>query len=80
MSIFYWIMQVLMLVELNIRPIVLIDDISSELDQEKIDSILDFLIKLGVQIFVTDIGNKPLFVNKKRTTIYHIDKGVILKK
>jgi DNA replication and repair protein RecF len=73
-------MQVLMLVELNIKPIVLIDDISSELDQEKIDSILDFLIKLGVQIFVTDIGNKPLSVNKKRTTIYHIDKGVILKK
>ena len=80
LSIFYWIMQVLMLVELNIKPIVLIDDISSELDQEKIDSILDFLIKLGVQIFVTDIGNKPLSVNKKRTTIYHIDKGVILKK
>jgi len=80
LSMFYWIMQVLMLVELNIKPIVLIDDISSELDQEKIDSILDFLIKLGVQMFVTDIGNKPLSVNKKRTTIYHIDKGVILKK
>jgi DNA replication and repair protein RecF len=80
LSMFYWIMQVLMLVELNIKPIVLIDDISSELDQEKIDSILDFLIKLEVQIFVTDIGNKPLSLDKKIATIYHIDKGVIVKK
>ncbi len=70
-----------MLVELNIKPIVLIDDISSELDQEKIDSILDFLIKLEVQIFITDIGNKPLSImDKKRATIYQIDKGVIVKK
>jgi len=80
MSIFYWIMQVLMLVELNIKPIILIDDISSELDQEKIDSILGFLIKLEVQIFITDIGNKPLSVDKKKATIYQIDKGAIVKK
>ena len=69
-----------MLVELNIKPVVLIDDISSELDQEKIDSILDFLIKLEVQIFVTDIGNKSLFFDKKRANIYQVDKGVVVKK
>ena len=69
-----------MLIELNIKPIVLIDDISSELDQEKIDSLLGFLIKLGVQIFITDIGNKPLSVDKKKAAIYQIDKGVIVKK
>ena len=79
LSMFYWIMQVLMLVELNIKPIVLIDDISSELDQEKINSILGFLTKLDAQIFVTDIGNKPLPVDKKRATIFQIDKGVIVK-
>jgi DNA replication and repair protein RecF len=69
-----------MLVELNIKPVVLIDDISSELDQEKIDSILDFLIKLEVQIFVTDIGNKSLSFDKKRANIYQVDKGVVVKK
>ena len=79
LSMFYWIMQVLMLVELNIRPIVLIDDISSELDQEKINSILGFLTKLDIQIFVTDIGNKSLPVDKKRATIFQIDRGVIVK-
>ena len=80
LSMFYWIMQVLMLVELDIKPVVLIDDISSELDQDKIDSILDFLAKLEVQIFITDIGNKPLCMDRKKATIYHINKGVIEKK
>ena len=79
LSVFFWIMQVLMLVEANTKPIVLIDDISSELDQEKIDSILEFLTKLEVQMFVTDIGNKPLSVDKKKATIYQIDRGVIVK-
>jgi len=41
---------------------------------------LGFLIKLEVQIFITDIGNKPLSVDKKKTAIYEIDKGVIEKK
>ena len=68
-----------MLVQLNIKPIVLIDDISSELDQEKINSILGLLTKLGVQIFVTDIGNNLLSVDKKKAAIYEIDKGVIVK-
>ena len=68
-----------MLVELNIRPIVLIDDICSELDQEKIDLIFGFLTKLDVQMFVTDIGNKRLLVKKKRSSLYQIDKGVIVK-
>ena len=80
LSIFYWIMQVLMLVDLNIKPIVLIDDISSELDQEKINSILAFLTRLEVQIFITDIGNKLLPLDKKKTSIYQIDEGVIVKK
>ena len=80
LSIFYWIAQVLMLVELNIKPIVLIDDISSELDQEKINSILGFLSKLEVQVFITDTGDKPLPVDKKRASIYEINKGVIVKK
>ena len=79
LSLFFWLMQVLLLVELNIKPIILIDDISSELDQEKIDSILNFLTKLEVQMFVTDIGNKALYMDKKKTSVYQINNGVIVK-
>ena len=68
-----------MLVELNIKPIVLIDDISSELDQEKLDLIFDFLTNLDVQMFVTDIDNRRLFAKKKRLSVYQIDKGVVVK-
>jgi len=77
LSVFFWLMQVLLLVDLNIKPIVLIDDVSSELDQEKIDSILGLLTELGVQMFVTDIGNKPLSLDKKKASIYQIEDGVI---
>ena len=42
------------------KPVVLIDDISSELDETKIKSYLDFLTEIKVQIFMTDIGNKKL--------------------
>jgi len=79
LSVFFWLMQVLLLVELNIKPIVLIDDISSELDQEKIDSLLNFLTKLEVQMFITDIGNKTLSVDKKRASVYQINDGIIVK-
>ena len=70
-------LQVLFLVETGVKPIVLIDDISSELDQKKINETLSFLTQLDVQIFITDIGNKVLPLDTKKTSTYHIKKGVI---
>ncbi|MDB4139982.1 DNA replication and repair protein RecF [Candidatus Thioglobus sp.] len=77
LSIVFWMLQVLVLAKDNSDPVVLIDDISSELDQEKINSILDFLTNLNIQIFITDIGNKDLPLDPKKTNIYHINNGVI---
>ena len=77
LSTVFWILQVLFLVETGIKPIVLIDDISSELDQKKINEILGFLTQLDVQIFITDIGNKELPLDTKKTSTYYIKKGVI---
>lgn len=77
LSIVFWMLQVLVLAKDNSDPVVLIDDISSELDQEKINSILDFLTNLNIQIFITDIGNKDLPLNPKKTNIYLIKNGVI---
>ena len=59
-------LQVLFLVETGVKPIVLIDDISSELDQKKINETLGFLTQLDVQIFITDIGNKELPLDTKK--------------
>ncbi len=78
LSIVFWMLQVLVLAKENSDPVVLIDDISSELDQKKINSILDFLTNLNIQIFITDIGNKELPLDPKKTNIYHIKKGIIV--
>jgi DNA replication and repair protein RecF len=69
--------QVLLLVEKNISPVVLIDDISSELDQHKINQTLQFLSELNVQIFLTDIGNTPLNFSQENTTTFQINNGII---
>ena len=78
LSIVFWMLQVLVLAKENSDPVVLIDDISSELDQTKINSILDFLTNLNIQIFITDIGNKELPLDPKKTNIYHIKNGIIV--
>lgn len=76
-SIVFWMLQVLLLVEKEKIPVVLIDDISSELDEMKIKSIVDFLIETNTQIFVTDIGNKELPLNDKKANRFLIENGVI---
>ena len=78
LSIVFWMLQVLVLAKENSDPVVLIDDISSELDQKKINSILNFLTNLNIQIFITDIGNKELPLDPKKTNIYHIKNGIIV--
>jgi DNA replication and repair protein RecF len=77
LSTVFWMLQVLFLVKTGVKPIVLIDDISSELDQNKINETLNFLTQLDVQIFLTDIGNKTLPLDTKKISSYHIKKGVI---
>jgi len=77
LSLVYWMVQVLLLVEKNINPVVLIDDISSELDQHKINQTLQFLSALDVQIFITDIGNTPLRFSQENIKIFQINNGII---
>jgi len=77
LSIIFWLTQVSMLVKNNIYPIVLIDDISSELDTTKIKTILHYLNYLNVQTFMTDIGKDLSFIKDETPTIFKINKGVI---
>lgn len=77
LSILFWLTQVLMLIENNIKPIVLIDDISSELDNEKIRIILDYLYKLNIQVFITNIDQNNELINYKNVKIFSINNGEI---
>ena len=77
LSIMFWVAQVLILVETGVVPVVLIDDVSSELDKQKTNWVLDCLLDLGVQVFLTNIGKKTLITDKKKTNSYKINSGVI---
>ncbi len=66
-----------MLTDAGVFPVVLIDDVSSELDKQKTNLVLDCLLDLGVQVFLTDIGKKTLIVDKKKTNSYKIKGGLI---
>jgi len=39
--------------------------------------IIDCLLDLGVQVFITDIGKKALVVDKEKINSYKINSGVI---
>jgi DNA replication and repair protein RecF len=77
MSIVFWMLQVMILVQKKTKPIVLIDDISSELDQKKIKSIIDYLTEINIQIFITDIANKDLPLDHNKATVFEIKSGVL---
>ena len=70
-------LQVIALVENQKKPVVLVDDISSELDELKIKSIIDFLTDIKVQIFMSDIGNKKLPLSEKKSSTFNIKNGAI---
>jgi len=77
LSIIFWLTQVLLLVNLKTNPIVLIDDLSSELDSKKINVILQYLKTLKVQTFMTDIGHNLDIIESINPSIFQIDNGVI---
>ncbi|HIG88669.1 MAG TPA: DNA replication and repair protein RecF [Candidatus Thioglobus sp.] len=77
LSIIFWLTQVLMLTNQGVNPVVLIDDISSELDRKKINTILQYLNALNVQTFMTDIGNHLPLVSHVDNTVFEINNGII---
>ncbi len=77
LSIIFWLTQVLLLIQKNITPIVLIDDLSSELDNEKISLILNYLNMLNIQTFVTNINPHSGLIQQTNGAVFHIKNGKI---
>ena len=76
-SLIFWLSQIELLVQQGVHPIVLIDDISSELDKDKTKTIMSCLELLNIQAFITDISsNTSAHQNPKQTT-FLIDNGTI---
>ena len=77
LSIIFWLTQIVLLVNLGKNPIILIDDLSSELDNTKINVILQYLKTLKVQTFMTDINYNSSLVKNINPTIFKINQGEI---
>lgn len=74
-SIIFSLLQVFHLKQNNINPILLIDDISSELDKQKVRLLISFLRKLEVQIFLTSITQIDNL--SKKDFIFSINQGIV---
>ena len=77
LSIIFWLTQVLFLVNLKINPIVLIDDLCSELDSKKINTLLGYLNTLKVQTFITNINHDLSIIERIKPSVFEIDNGII---
>ncbi|BAS67033.1 DNA replication/repair protein RecF [Bathymodiolus septemdierum thioautotrophic gill symbiont] len=79
LSIIFWLTQVVLLINMGIKPIVLIDDLSSELDDTKVNIILQHLKILKVQTFMTDISHNLSTIELIKPTIFQINQGEIIR-
>lgn len=77
LSIVFWLTQVVLLINFGIKPIVLIDDLSSELDASKVSIILQYLKTLKVQTFMTDINHNLSIIKHINPAIFQINQGEI---
>ena len=59
----------------NESPIVLIDDVSGELDHIRLKQLLVFLMGLNSQVFLTSASNE-LFLDNKKIRVLKVSDGV----
>ena len=59
----------------NESPIVLIDDVSGELDHIRLKQLLVFLRELNSQVFLTS-ASKELFLDDKKMRVLNVSDGV----
>ncbi|UJF24834.1 DNA replication/repair protein RecF [Suttonella sp. R2A3] len=59
------------------HPIMLIDDIAAELDEQRQQLLLSFLIDSGAQLFITSINNEPIFTDHDHARFQLCDGQII---
>jgi len=64
--------------EIDELPIILLDDVASELDPNRAAFLFNLLAKLNVQVFVTTTHIDNLFVNPSECVIFNVKSGTIV--
>ena len=63
--------------EKGISPIYLIDDLASELDQNKRSCVINVLEQLNAQVFVTGVDPLDLAGAGEHSTVFHVEHGTV---
>lgn len=62
----------------GVRPVLLLDDLASEFDQERLENVLAFTLELGVQCLITGTTLEPFAARQPNdTTTFHVKHGSI---
>ena len=61
----------------NEKPILLVDDIAAELDDDNRENLIQQLSALGIQIFINATG-KNVFENQRQKRMFHVKQGMII--
>lgn len=61
------------------KPLFLIDDFSAEIDSKTRAVLVDRLLDLGVQVFITTTELDPTLIDSKKHTAFHVERGKYLK-
>ncbi len=62
-------------------PVLLLDDMTSELDRYRTENLLRFLTERGMQVFITTTGMEQVqaFVNHDRLRTFHVKQGIVVR-
>ena len=61
--------------EKGVKPIFLLDDISSELDNQRKSFLFQALREKNTQVFVTTTDVKSIYMDKKESSVFKVEKG-----
>ncbi len=61
------------------KGVVLVDDLFSELDHQAGESVIDYLISSGHQVFATTTGGQQQLLSGREMVMFHVEHGTVLK-
>ncbi|HID82188.1 MAG TPA: DNA replication/repair protein RecF [Chromatiales bacterium] len=62
------------------KAILLLDDLPSEFDQENMQQIINLIINLKTQVFITTVDAKTKEFKKEQLKMFHVKQGVVSEK
>ncbi len=67
----------LMIERSGVKPVILVDDLPAELDEQRRQRVLDILEQLGAQVFISSVEQALLPVTP--AAVFHVEQGVVSK-